>query len=351
LLFVSLIRAICALIEFVMSLRFFIVGRAEAGRPVGDCLCARLSLPRSVVRRLLAAQSVRINGKVCHDPHWRLQRGQRVQVRMPQAPRKEKTSPAPRPRPPQGPQPILRYVDEHVVVVEKPAGLTTMRHAEDVAEFGARAKKFLPPTLADLLPDLLAGRSPGKRTSVRAVHRLDKETSGLVVFARTVEAEGHLGRQFRTHTIERRYMAVVRGQAADARIESWLVRDRGDGRRGSSTIPSQGQRAVTHVRVLETLGDYTLVECRLETGRTHQVRIHLGEAGTPLCGERIYDRPLHGKPLADGSGMKRVALHAALLGFVHPASGKPMQWTSPLPKDMAALVKRLRSPSRNAGPS
>ncbi len=177
---------------------------------------------------------------------------------------------------------------------------------------------------------------------MRAVHRLDKDTSGLVVFARTVEAERHLGKQFRAHTIERVYRALVRGRAKTARIESWLVRDRGDGRRGSSTTPGQGQRAVTHVRVVEELGDYTLVECRLETGRTHQVRIHLGEASTPLCGERIYDRPLHGKPLPDGSGMNRVALHAALMGFEHPATGEQMRWHSKLPTDMADLIKRLR---------
>ncbi len=331
-----------------MSLRFFIVGRTEAGRPVGACLSARLSLSRTAVRRLLSAQQVRVNGKPCLDPQWRLQRGQRVQVRLPSSPSKrDKISPA---RLPHGPRPTIRYADKHLVVVDKPAGLTTMRHAEEAAEFGRRAKRFLPPTLADLLPDLLARRSPKERTPVRAVHRLDKDTSGLVVFARTVEAERHLGKQFRAHTIERHYLAVVRGRAKDARIESWLVRDRGDGRRGSTNLPSEGQRAVTHVRVVEKMGDYTLVECRLETGRTHQVRIHLGEAGTPLCGERIYDRPLHGKPLPDDSGMKRVALHGAFLGFEHPASGERMRWTSTLPKDMAALVKRMRG-GRDDSPS
>ncbi|HEY7155932.1 MAG TPA: RluA family pseudouridine synthase [Gemmataceae bacterium] len=338
-----------------MSLRFFIVGGTEAGRPVGACLCDRLSLSRSAVRRLLQAQQVRVNGTPCIDPHRRLQRGQRVQVRLPKSPpsggrkppefRASRSRGADAPRSGKsvkGPRPTIRYADKHIVVVDKPAGLTTMRHAEDVAEFGRRAKRFLPPTLADLLPDLLARRSSERKTRMRAVHRLDKETSGLVVFARTVEAERHLGRQFRAHTIERQYQAVVRGRAKDGRIESRLVRDRGDGRRGSSAVPDEGQRAVTHVRVVEALGDYTLVECRLETGRTHQVRIHLGEAGTPLCGERIYDRPLHGQPLPDDSGMTRIALHAALLGFEHPATGESMRWTSTLPKDMAALIERLR---------
>jgi 23S rRNA pseudouridine1911/1915/1917 synthase len=262
-------------------------------------------------------------------------------VRLPDSPRQRKKAQPDRLS--HGPRPTIRYADKHLVVVDKPAGLTTMRHAEEAAEFGPRGKRFLPPTLADLLPGLLARRSPRERTSVRAVHRLDKDTSGLVVFARTVEAERHLGRQFRAHSIERVYCAVVRGHAKDARIESRLVRDRGDGRRGSSTSPGQGQRAITHVRVMEKLGDFTLVECRLETGRTHQVRIHLGEVGTPLCGERIYDRPLHGKPLPDGSSMKRVALHATVLGFDHPATGERMRWTSNLPRDMADFIERLRS--------
>ncbi len=339
-----------------MSVRFFIVGRNEAGRPIAACLGERLSLPRSVVRRLLREQHVRVNGVLCADPQRRLQRGQRVQVRMLSKTSERRQPPSGGRQPPERREsqgadaprsgrrrPIrIRYVDEHIVVVEKPAGLTTMRHAEEAAEFGDRARRFLPPTLADMLPELLAKGRPGRHPPVRAVHRLDKDTSGLVVFARTVEAERHLGKQFRAHTIERHYLALVRGRPKEGRIESWLVRDRGDGRRGSSPTPGEGQRAVTHVRIVEALGNYTLVECRLETGRTHQVRIHLGEAGTPLCGERIYDRPLRGKPLPDNSGMQRVALHAALLGFVHPATGEHMRWISPLPKDMRQLVKRWR---------
>ncbi len=239
------------------------------------------------------------------------------------------------PRPPRVPGVVIRFVDAHIVVVEKPAGLTTMRHAEEAAEFGARGRRFLPPTLADLLPALL----PSGPKRVIAVHRIDKETSGLVVFARTPAAAQDLGRQFRGHSIERRYLALVRGTAKSDRIETALVRDRGDGRRGSGT--DGGQRAVTHVRVVENLGDFTLVECRLETGRTHQVRIHLGERGTPLCGERVYDRPLHGAPVPDASGAKRPLLHAARLGFNHPATGKIMVWEARIPEDMALLIDRL----------
>jgi 23S rRNA pseudouridine1911/1915/1917 synthase len=239
--------------------------------------------------------------------------------------------------------PVIRYVDAHVVVVDKPPGLTTMRHAEEAAEFGARGRRFLPPTLADLLPALLAKRQTyAKCPPVLPVHRIDKETSGLVVFARTPAAAKHLGAQFRSHTTERRYLALVRGRAKPGRLESRLVRDRGDGRRGSDPRGQEGERAVTQIRIVEDLGDYTLVECRLETGRTHQVRIHLGEAGTPLCGERIYDRPLHGAPVPDGSGATRPMLHAAELGFVHPETGKRMAWEAKMPRDMVELLGRLR---------
>jgi 23S rRNA pseudouridine1911/1915/1917 synthase len=219
-----------------------------------------------------------------------------------------------------------------------------MRHAHEADEFGPRGKKFLPRTLEDLLPSLLPGQK-GRPGRVFAVHRLDKETSGLVVFARTPAAARHLGRQFREHSAGRRYLALVRGRARVATIESWLVRDRGDGRRGSGP-PGEGQRAVTHVGIVEELGDFTLVECRLETGRTHQVRIHLGEAGTPLCGDHVYDRRLNGRPRPDLSGSRRIALHAVHLELEHPATGVRMQWRLPLPPDMKELVDRLRRAAR-----
>jgi 23S rRNA pseudouridine1911/1915/1917 synthase len=332
-----------------MATRILTVSRGEAGWTVQEWLRARLKLSPSAASGLLRSRKVRLAGTVCTNPAWRLRAGQRVEI-LASAPSAGGRKQPSGPRSSSGgrvPNPLIRFVDEHVVVVEKPSGLTTMRHAEDVAEHGTRARRFLPATLADLLPSLIAAHTAGPPGKVWAVHRLDKETSGLVVFARTKEAERRLGGQFRAHTTERLYLALVRGKAASARNESWLVRDRGDGRRGSSppgpgTPPADAQRAVTHVRVVEALGPCTLVECRLETGRTHQVRIHLGEAGTPLCGERIYDRPLHGRPYPDVGGIDRMALHAATLGFDHPATGERVRWTSPLPRDMAALVEKLR---------
>jgi 23S rRNA pseudouridine1911/1915/1917 synthase len=120
-----------------------------------------------------------------------------------------------------------------------------------------------------------------------------------------------------------------------------------DSDKGKATGKGKGerapQRAVTHVRVLEKLGEFTLVECRLESGRTHQVRIHLGEAGTPICGEHIYDRSLHSKPLPDFSHAPRLALHAARLDFDHPATGRRMTFSSSFPADLADWLKRTRS--------
>jgi 23S rRNA pseudouridine1911/1915/1917 synthase len=231
------------------------------------------------------------------------------------------------------------YADDAIVVVEKPAGLTTMRHAVEVAEFGPRGRHYLPPTLQDRL----VAQFPGG--ALRAVHRIDRDTSGLVVFARTPEAERRLGSQFRAHTVTRRYLAIVRGQPPESKIESWFIADRGDGRRGSGPAGT-GQRAVTHVRVLESFGDCSLIECHLETGRTHQVRIHLGEAGAPLAGDTLYDRPLHGAPAPDPTGAPRIALHAASLGFDHPATGQRMDWESPLPDDLQCVLDRMRARNR-----
>ncbi len=240
-------------------------------------------------------------------------------------------------------EPEIIYADEAIVVVNKPAGLTTMRHPHEAAEFGPRARRFLPPTLADLLPQLL--QAPRRR--VFAVHRIDRDTSGLVVFARTPQAAAQLTQQFRKHTVDRRYLALTRGVPPEGRIVSWIVRDRGDGRRGSCTPPPLpgARQAITHVRVLATWGLYAQVECRLETGRTHQVRIHLGEAGTPLCGERIYDRPLHGRPLPDGSGAHRPMLHASRLGFRHPSTGEDLLWEVPPPQDFLETLERIRTMS------
>jgi 23S rRNA pseudouridine1911/1915/1917 synthase len=177
---------------------------------------------------------------------------------------------------------------------------------------------------------------------VRPVHRLDRDTGGLMVFARSVRAERGLMEQFRRHTTRRRYLAIVPGRVEAQTIETRIARDRGDGRRGSTEKPGVGKHAITHIRPVEQFDGYTLIECRLETGRTHQIRIHLSELGHPLCGEKVYRKPLSGKPIPDRSGAPRLALHAASLGFQHPITGKEMSFESPLPKDFSHLLERLR---------
>lgn len=327
--------------------RVFVVSRRERNQALAAVLARRLATTPAAAVLLVRERCVRVAGRLCTDPNQRLSPGQPIQIqpRQQSGGRRNLRRPTPtehnRPRH-HGPRPTIRHVDDYIVVVDKPAGLTTMRHEDEAAEFGARAKRFLPPTLQDLLPGLLAER--GVRVQrVFAVHRLDRDTSGLVVFARTPEASSHLGRQFRGHTTERRYLALVRGRATAGRIESCLVADRGDGRRGSGP---EGARAVTHVEIVEELGEYTLVACRLETGRTHQVRIHLAEAGTPLCGEHVYDRPLHGRPLPDGSNARRILLHAQTLGFTHPGTEEIVRWNAPLPTDLTQLLDELRRRKR-----
>jgi 23S rRNA pseudouridine1911/1915/1917 synthase len=337
-----------------MHTRTLVVTRTQSGQTLAAVLRHALRCDWPAVRRLVRGGQVRLDGKPCTDPARALRRGQRLQFPdQPGAPAREGKAKRKPTHPERDrrthragaealPKPIIRHADQHIVVVDKPPGLTTVRHAEERAAFGKRAQRYLPPTLADLLPALVEKGKPGRHGRLRAVHRLDRETSGLLVFARTEEAERHLGRQMRAHSAGRKYLALVRGQPKSERIESYLVLDRGDGRRGSTTRPGEGKHAVTHVKVLEQLGDFALIECELETGRTHQVRIHLGERDTPLCGERIYDRPVHGPPLPDSSGAARPMLHAGFLQIEHPASGRRLSWTAPLAADMAALLKKLR---------
>jgi 23S rRNA pseudouridine1911/1915/1917 synthase len=287
----------------------------------------------SEARRQIEIRRARVGGELCLDPARRLKEGDVVQLL---------DRPAPRPRAPDAV--TIRYLDAHLVVVEKPSGISTVRHPSERA--WSRRRKTRSPTLIDLVPPLIALRekqaTKGPPPRLRVVHRLDKGTSGLVVFARRVAAEQGLGRQFKAHTVVRRYLAVVPGQVHDQRIASRLVRDRGDGRRGSTDLPGVGKEAVTHLEVKERLPGYTLLSCRLETGRTHQIRIHLAELGHPVCGERVYQR-LPGQELGpDPSGAPRLALHAVELGFLHPITGKALHWTMPLADDLRQLVDRLR---------
>jgi 23S rRNA pseudouridine1911/1915/1917 synthase len=303
----------------------------------------------SAVRKLLAGRHILVNGTLCLDEARRLKAGESVTL----------CGATLRP-PPAAPDVRLVWIDRDVVVVDKPAGMITLRHA--VERNWSATKKRRQPALDDLLPELiarrenLATRRRGSPESVYSVHRIDRDTSGLLAFARNVEAQRHLIGQFKQHTVERTYLAVAHGDVAARTIESNLIEDRGDGRRGSTPLEGAGKRAVTHLRPLERLNGFTLLECKLETGRTHQIRIHLSEAGHPLYGDNKYGDEVASQQSASldqkggtvrptSAAFPRLALHAATLGFVHPASGKLLRFESPPPPDFSSLVERLRRPT------
>lgn len=330
----------------------------------------RKLLPRQSweqVRKLIAARRVQVQGNLCLDPQRRVKAADVIKLFA-----------RPLPRPVSLDDIRLVYVDPHLVVVDKPAGITSVRHREE-ADLPPRRKQ-LQPTLDELVPLLLAAEEGGRplpplgpragrhrprglarprgmaveaRWSVRPVHRLDRDTSGLVVFARTPQAEQALLRMFARHQVQRTYVAVVHGHLPARTFESWLVRDRGDGLRGSTPAGPDApgaRRAITHVRPIEHLGPYTVVECRLQTGRTHQIRIHLAEAGHRLCGEKLYTHSLGQPPQPDTSGAPRHVLHAAQLHLVHPITGRPLRLRVPLPEDLREWLLALRQGTRQQPP-
>jgi 23S rRNA pseudouridine1911/1915/1917 synthase len=314
--------------------KLFRVLPRQVGETVGAAL--REWLPGqswSEVRKLIHSRRIMLNGNLCFDPARRLKLQDVV-----------KLLPHPMTAAPEEKDIHLVYLDTHLVVVEKPAGITSTRHKEE-KNWPARRKQ-LQPTLDEMLPAVIArqeGRgTKGKLPPVRPVHRLDRDTSGLMVFARTPAAQKHLEQQFRKHTTKRCYLAIVTGCVKEQTIESHFVRDRGDGIRGSTRLPNTGKHSVTHVRPIEKLGDYTLVECRPETGRTHQIRIHLSESGHPLCGEKIYLQPLFRQPYKDASEAPRLALHAKELTFEHPITGETLHFESPMPADIEQFIKKQK---------
>ncbi|HVW26690.1 MAG TPA: RluA family pseudouridine synthase [Polyangiaceae bacterium] len=273
------------------------------------------------VRRLVRTGKVSVDGSVVVDPTALVHAGATVAIRM-SAPRKGGATALAKT--------LIVHVDAHVVVVDKPPGIATVPY-EDERD-----------TLDRVVQSLLRKTArPGTSVApLGVVQRLDKETSGLLVFARTTAAKRELQQQLRRHTMHRRYVALAHGAVRGGTIRSRLVQDRGDGRRGSTDRSDLGREAVTHVRVLERFERATLIECRLETGRTHQIRIHLSEAGNPLLGERVYSRGF-----ADLLPAPRILLHAVELGFVHPTTGRELRFDRPIPDDMAAVIERERSRS------
>jgi 23S rRNA pseudouridine1911/1915/1917 synthase len=269
------------------------------------------------VRRLARTGKIFIDGAPVLDPTTHVEAGVELEFRQ-NAPRATRT--------PSLPRSAILHLDSQVVVVDKPAGISTVPYDEE--ERG---------TLDQLVMETIAER--GRRVPLGIVHRIDKETSGVVVFARTPAAKASLKNQFRFHTVGRRYVAIAHGQVPSTTIRSRLVQDRGDGRRGSTDNEELGREAITHVKLIEKLHGASLLECRLETGRTHQIRIHLAERGHPLVGERVYSKNYRGELIV----APRLMLHARELAFEHPTTGAQLAFERPLPPDMQAVLATLRA--------
>ena len=229
----------------------------------------------------------------------------------------------------------IAFEDEHLLVVDKPAGLVVHPAA---GNFDG--------TLVNALLHHCKGSLSGIGGVARPgiVHRIDKDTSGLLVVAKTDVAHEGLARQFAAHSIDRRYLAIVSGlpKAAEGTVDAPLARSSTNRKKIAIVGEGRGKRAVTHWKRLTPLRDSALVECRLETGRTHQVRVHMASIGHPLLGDPVYGRSggTHRKILKE-LGFERQALHAATLGFIHPITKNHLSFHSGMPADMQELFSAL----------
>ena len=293
---------------------------------------AGIGLSRSRVRQLIDEERVSLAGGSARAS-TRLKGGEEITVREP-APRPPELVPEDRPL-------AVLYQDAHLMVVEKPAGMVvhpSPGHAE-----GTLVHVLL--SRADALSGIGGVQRPG------IVHRLDRDTSGLLVAAKTDAAHARLSAQLAAHRMSRRYHGIVRGRPA--RPEGTVATQVGRHpvhRKKMAVLAAGGRHAVTHYRCLETFGGFTLVEFRLETGRTHQVRLHCAHLGCPIVGDDVYGRSRN-VPVARGAGAPTVAvsrflLHAFHLGFAHPATGEWLDFTVPDPPEFgafrAAVVAALR---------
>ncbi len=267
---------------------------------------------RTVVQGLITADKVRVNGKAA-KAHYRLRLGDRVQWLPPELPQTQLVAE-------DIPLSIL-YEDEAVCVIDKPAGLVVHPGAGHREHTLVHALLHHVPSLSQLSKD-----RPG------IVHRLDKETSGVMVVAKTNAAHMHLARQFKDHTIERRYVALVDGEVAfdEGVIDIPIRRHKTDRRRMAVGFSDDAKEARTAYKVMKRCGAFTAVALTPQTGRTHQLRVHLAHLGHPVLGDPVYGRK---------KNFARLALHAEALGFKHPVTAERMHFSSSLPAEMQEALE------------
>jgi 23S rRNA pseudouridine1911/1915/1917 synthase len=301
---------------------------AHAGWRLDRALAAAVpTLSRERLKGLIRSGAVEAEGIAIRDPATKVRGGDAYRVAVPE--------PAPAHNEPQDIPLTIVFEDEHLLVVDKPAGLVVHPAA---GNFDG--------TLVNALLHHCGGSLSGIGGVARPgiVHRIDKDTSGLLVVAKTDVAHEGLARQFAAHSIDRRYLAIVSGvpRVTEGVVDAPLARSAANRKKIAIVEGSRGKRAVTHWKRLNALRDAALVECRLETGRTHQIRVHMASVGHPLLGDPVYGRSgkTHGKLLKELS-FSRQALHAAELGFTHPVTKHRLSFSSPMPPDMQELFDAL----------
>ncbi|WP_336959052.1 RluA family pseudouridine synthase [Sphingobium aquiterrae] len=276
---------------------------------------------------ILDRQVIGDDGRPVTDPATKVAAGQGYAITLPPPVEAEAQ--------PQDIPLTIVFEDDYLIVVDKPAGMVVHPAAGNADG-----------TLVNALLYHCAGRLSGIGGVARPgiVHRIDKDTSGLLVVAKTDKAHEGLARQFKDHSIERRYAAIVLGRPrpSSGTIDTWIGRSDSDRKKMAVQRAGRGKHAVTHYTVTHPLRDAAMVECRLETGRTHQVRVHMAHIGHPLIGDPVYGKTQKGfKSILETLGFKRQALHARTLGFIHPVYDESLTFESPIPADMQELFSHL----------
>ncbi len=278
---------------------------------------------RERLKALLSSGQVRGPHGLMRDPAAKATSGTLISIDIPDA--------LPAQNRPQDIALEIVFEDDHLLIVDKPAGLVVHPAAGNADG-----------TLVNALLHHCAGRLSGIGGVARPgiVHRIDKDTSGLLVVAKTDRAHEGLAAQFARHSVERRYLAITVGVPGDGSVDAPLARSPHD--RKKVAIVATGKRAVTHYALRTVLRETALVECRLETGRTHQVRVHMASIGHSLLGDPVYAKPGRHNELLKRLEFDRQALHAARLGFVHPVTSEAISFKSEMPHDMQTLFTALR---------
>ena len=321
-----------------MSAPEVITGTLPLAGRLDKALAAATGLSRERVKSLIQGGAVTVGGETAANPSAKVAAGTPFTLSLPKAV-------APEAQPQDIPLDVV-FEDEHLLIVDKPAGMVVHPAAGNPDG-----------TLVNALLHHCRGQLSGINGVARPgiVHRIDKDTSGLLVVAKTDTAHEGLAAQFAAHSIHRRYLAVCAGhpRPAEGTIEGRIGRSDRD-RKKMALLPkdsSRGKHAVTHYKTIERLQECALIECRLETGRTHQVRVHCQSIGHPLIGDQTYG-PGNGhgpkglRPILKRIGFARQALHAATLGFEHPVTARWVEFTADIPADMQELIDETARSNR-----